>query len=74
MKTYDYQLCDDGGVSQSESQEILIPIGTQFLHEFGLYRVDEYRDGKGQITRVTSKITNVWCERIKTNQELNLKK
>ena len=73
MRVYDYQLCDDGGVSQAESQRILIPIGTQFLHEYGMYRVDEYRDKDGEVTKVTNNISTVWCERIKTNKELNLK-
>ena len=71
---YDYHLCDNSGVSTAWSQKILIPVGTKFLHEFGLYEVREYRDEQGELTKVTDRITQVICERLKTNAELKAKK
>lgn len=70
MKRYTYLLCDDGGVSNAERQEILIPLNTKFLHEFGLYKVTEYIDSKGNTTKITAKIDRVVCDRLKSNQEL----
>jgi len=60
---YTYLLCDNGGVSNSENQ-FLLPLKSIFRHEFGTYRVDEYRDKNGELTNKFSKITQVICERI----------
>lgn len=67
---FNYLLCDNGGMSTAYDQEIIIPIGTNFLHEYGLYTVVEYRDKDGNPTRKTDKIKMVDCERIKTNEEI----
>lgn len=69
-KRYDYHLEDDSGVSEAWDQKILIPIGTKFLHDFGLYEVREYRDESGELTDKRSKIKGVWCQRLKSNQQL----
>lgn len=70
MRTYTYLLCDDGGVSNAERQEILIPLNTKFLHDFGLYKVTEYIDRNGNTTKTTAKIDRVICDRLKSNAEL----
>lgn len=70
MKRYDYQLCDDGGVSTAWEQEILVPIGTKFLHEFGLYIVDGYMTEQGINTMKKENISQVICNRIKTIPEI----
>jgi len=36
-----YSLIDDGGVNTLE-MDLIIPIGTYFLHEYGLYKVTDY--------------------------------
>lgn len=61
---YTYLLIDDGGVSNSEN-EILIPIGTKFRHEFGYYKVINYRNSEGDIETRMDKITQVECDRYK---------
>lgn len=63
---YTYLLCDDGGVSHSEN-EILLPLKAIFRHEYGTYRVDDYRNNDGEVVTKFSEITHVTCERIKRN-------
>jgi|GEM_PF-1104671 len=58
-----YYLGDDGGVSNCEDQQILLPIGTIFRHAWGIYKVIEYLDEKGESETRYSKITTVYCER-----------
>lgn len=70
MKRYNYVLIDDGGANDLSNQQILIPLGTKFLHEFGLYQVSEYVDRAGNTTKKTANIYKILCDRLKTNQEL----
>lgn len=60
---YTYLLMDDNGISNSEN-EIIIPVGTIFLHEFGLYKVLSHRDKDGVISKKKADITQIECERI----------
>ncbi len=39
-KEIQYELCDDGG-SNAIWMPILLPVGTQFQHEFGAYKVEQ---------------------------------
>lgn len=70
MRIYDYHLDDDSGSSLAEEQAILIPIGTKFLHEYGLYQVGHYRNQVGEVTRKQDEIYTVHCDRIKSNNQL----
>ena len=71
MKTFLYLLSDNGGVSNSEDQELLIPKGTVFLHEFGLYKVVRFYNDEGDIATSHDEISQVLCERIYSLKELN---
>lgn len=62
--TYTYLLCDDGGVSNTEA-EFIIPIGTKFKHDFGVYKVERWIDDDGNDRQAFGEITQVVCERIK---------
>lgn len=61
---YTYLLIDDGGISNSEN-EILLPLKAIFRHDYGTYRVVNYRDEDGIIVNKFSKITQVECDRIR---------
>lgn len=66
---YTYLLIDNGGVSNSEN-EIIIPKGTRFRHEFGVYEVMAWLNDKGQEEQEFNKITQVSCERKWSNFEI----
>lgn len=61
---YTYLLVDDGGVSNWEDVPVLMAIGSVFRHEYGIYKVLNYRDENGEIETRFSKITQVECDRI----------
>ena len=42
QSTFNYQLVDDGGVSQEENIPMLLQKGSIFKHEYGTYRVIDY--------------------------------
>lgn len=63
---YTYLLVDDNGASNSEN-EILLPLKAVFRHEYGTYKVINYRDDQGNIVTKFSQITQVECDRIKIN-------
>lgn len=53
---WDYQLCDDGGVSTEEDVKVFLSVGTTFVHEYGTYKVTDHRIMKdGTI--------EIWCDR-----------
>lgn len=54
---WDYQLCDDGGVSTAENVPVLIPIGGIFEHEYGKYKVTEHMKRENGIIEV-------FCDRL----------
>jgi hypothetical protein len=54
---WDYQLIDDGGISTAEGVCVLIPIGGEFIHEYGRYKVTEH------VTRENGMV-EVFCDRI----------
>lgn len=61
-----YLLCDNGGVSDIWDCEMLVPIGSMFRHEYGIYQVCEYIDDEGNnVDRQFGLITQVLCERVK---------
>lgn len=60
--TYLYLLCDDGGVSNCELP-VLMSIGSKFRHEYGIYKVIDYRNDTGTEETKFSLITQVTCER-----------
>jgi hypothetical protein len=62
-RTWDYYLCDDGGCNTIESQEILLPIGTIFRHEYGFYKVSGYLNDKGEDETRYSFITKIDCDK-----------
>lgn len=62
-KNWNYHLSDNGGSSLVENQELLLPIGTLFRHEYGIYRVIMYLNSDGQEETRYNKITDVDCER-----------
>ena len=63
-KVYQYHLGDSGGSSLVEDQELLLPIGTVFRHEYGVYKVISYLNENCEEETNYSKITQVDCERI----------
>lgn len=65
-----YHLVDDGGISSVWDQEILLPIGAIFRHEFGVYEVKRYRDADGLPTEEYENIEQVECDRIRDNKQL----
>lgn len=61
-KEYTYHLSDDMGIS-TIYLPIVLNVGTQFEHEFGLYKVEHIEhDDKGDIMFL--------CERIDNSQHL----
>ncbi len=62
-RKWNYHLFDNGGVSLCEDQEILLPIGTLFRHEYGFYKVVAYRNDQMEEETRYSLITNVECDR-----------
>ncbi|MBB2951999.1 hypothetical protein [Sphingobacterium sp. JUb56] len=62
-RTWDYHLGDNGGSSLVEKQEILLPLGAIFRHEYGIYRVTNYLNAGGLEETRYSHITDVECER-----------
>lgn len=62
-KKWDYHLSDNGGSSLVERQEILLPLGSVFRHEYGIYRVKAYLNELGQEESRYSHITDVDCDR-----------
>lgn len=63
-KVYQYHLGDSGGSSLVENQELLLPIGTVFRHEYGVYKVISYLNENCEEETKYSKISQVDCERI----------
>ncbi len=63
-KVYQYHLSDSGGSSLVENQELLLPIGAIFRHEYGVYKVISYLNDINEEETKYSKITQVDCERI----------
>lgn len=63
-KVYQYHLSDSGGSSLVENQELLLPIGSIFRHEYGVYKVISYLNDNNEEEIKYSKITQVDCERI----------
>ena len=58
---YDYQLVDDGGISQFEDVPFLIPIGATFECEYGKYKmVQHHKREDGSILPI--------CDRIEEKQ------
>lgn len=70
---FHYLLSDSNGCSDIWDCEMLIPIGTEFLHEYGLYKVSSYINDNGDSVNKKSQIDHVICDRIKSNQELKNK-
>lgn len=62
-RKWNYHLSDNGGSSLVENQEFLLPIGTLFRHEYGMYRVRVYLNIDGQEETRYNKITDVDCDR-----------
>lgn len=56
---FDYQLVDDGGISQIEDVPMLIDVGGVFVCEYGTYKVMEHHiNERGNTLPI--------CERIST--------
>ena len=60
---YVYLLQDENGVSNSEN-EILLPIGTVFSHEFGTYKVTGWFDIDYRKTDLPNMVDQIECDRI----------
>ncbi len=67
-KSYSYHLGDSGGSSLVEKQELLLPIGTIFRHEYGFYEVRYYLNDNNEEETRYSLITQVDCERVFKNK------
>lgn len=59
---WDYCLADNGG-SNNIDLPVLLPEGTRFYHEYGIYEVTAYLDNRGAETRKMSDICVIICER-----------
>lgn len=63
--SYDYQLVDDGGISQLENVPFLIPIGTMFECEYGKYKMAQHHKKEdGSILPI--------CDRIEEKKIMSL--
>lgn len=60
--SFDYQLVDNGGVSQEENVPMLLSVGSIFIHAYGTYKVDEHHVGKdGEIKPICERISAAVC-------------
>lgn len=66
---YTYYLSDNGGCSDIDI-EILLPIGSRFRHEFGIYEVKRHINYMGNTETKFKSIEAVDCERVFSNKEI----
>ena len=64
-----YLLGDNGGVSDIYDMPVIMPTGTKFMHEYGLYEVLYFIDENGKKVTNTDQVTQVMCERIYSMNE-----